>query len=100
MGSTPWKGQPLHAGFSTLIAGKEVELDIAIPASQLPTMSGQESSSINISSMTPAISDALGAQSSRYFISPVSFYATKPKVKGPRYAVSRYCCVTTYIYGL
>jgi len=88
MGSIPWKGQPLHAGFSTLIAGKEVELDVAISPSQLPTMSGQESSSIDTSSATPDISGALEGQSSRYFVSPVSFYATKPKVKGPRYPVS------------
>ena len=87
MGSIPWKGQPLHAGFSTFIAGKEVALDVAISASQLPTMGGQESSSIDTSSVTLDTPKALGDQSSRYFVSPVSFYATKPKVKGPRYPV-------------
>ena len=47
----------------TFIAGKEVALDVAISASQLPTVSGQESSSIDTSSATPDIPNALADQS-------------------------------------
>ncbi|KAF8972939.1 P-loop containing nucleoside triphosphate hydrolase protein [Flammula alnicola] len=61
MGNTSWKGQVLQPGFRTFIGGKEVELDIAVSASQLP-------------------------DTQQKFVAPTSFYAnlnSKPKAKGP-----------------
>jgi hypothetical protein len=90
MGSVPWKGQPLYTGFSITIAGKEVELDLAVSASQLPTLSGHEKNSADISRTNDMILDAPETPAAKKFVPPASFYgASKPKVKGPR-------CVAMY----
>jgi DNA repair and recombination protein RAD54B len=93
MGSVPWKGQALYAGFSTTISGKEVELDVAVSASQLPIMFGHEKNSAD----TPPISDTVlhipEPQATKQFIPPTNFYASsKPRVKGPR------CVTEIYLY--
>lgn len=84
MGSTSWKGQTLSSGFSTLIAGKEVELDIQVSASQLPTIQGSGVFSLG----NPFSPDSVGtvkpnATIDQKFVAPTSFYApAPPKVKG------------------
>jgi hypothetical protein len=97
MGSVPWKGQALHAGFSITIAGKEVELDVAVPASQLPTMSGHEKISADSPSTNDMVLDAVEPRASKHFVAPASFYATtpKPKAKGPRCVAGIYFCLAS-----
>ena len=97
MGSVPWKGQSLHAGFNIVIAGKEVELDSAVSASLLPKLSECEtppdrpSTSCTIVDPEPA--------SSKQFIPPMRFYGTpKPKVKGPR-CVNRIYTILPYLHA-
>ena len=84
MGSTSWKGQTLSSGFSTSIAGKEVELDIQVSASQLPRIQGPgafplaKPSSPDSTNTVPPM-----ATVDQKFIAPASFYApAPPKVKG------------------
>lgn len=84
MGSISWKGQTLSSGFSTSIAGKEVELDIQVSASQLPTIQGSEvfplSKPSSPDSADTVLSDATIDQK---FVAPTVFYApAPPKVKG------------------
>ncbi|KDR75393.1 hypothetical protein GALMADRAFT_249441 [Galerina marginata CBS 339.88] len=86
MGSAPWKGQSLHSGYKTFIGGKEVELDLAVSASQLPAIKGSE---INISQdeelpESPATVPLVEANQNQKFVAPTSFYGTtKPKSKQP-----------------
>lgn len=80
MGSTSWKGQTLSSGFSTSIAGKEVELDIQVSASQLPTIQG---SGIGNPSSPDSVGTVKPATIDQKFVAPTSFYApAPPKVKG------------------
>ena len=82
MGSTSWKGQTLSSGFSTSIAGKEVELDIQVSASQLPTIQGPGVFPLgnpldSVDTVRP------NATIDQKFIAPTAFYApAPPKVKG------------------
>jgi len=100
MGSVPWKGQVLHAGFSITIAGKEVELDAAVSASQLPTMPSHEKSSQDTPPTSDTVVDAPEPQATKQFVPPTNFYApSKPKVKGPRYAGRIYICSGITLYG-
>jgi hypothetical protein len=81
MGSTSWKGQTLSSGFSTSIAGKEVELDIQVSASQLPTIQG--SGLLPLGSPSSPDSAPPNATIDEKFIAPTSFYAPPPpKAKG------------------
>lgn len=89
MGSTPWKGQTLCSGFSTSIGGKEVELDVEVPASALPDIIGSE-----VFDKGPGIPDEPPApvapppkpEHVQRFYAPTNFYAKSaplPKAKGP-----------------
>ena len=84
MGSTSWKGQTLSSGFSTSIAGKEVELDIQVSASQLPTIQGSAVFPLG----NPESPDSIdtvppNATIDRKFVAPTTFYApAPPKVRG------------------
>lgn len=84
MGSTSWKGQTLSSGFSTLIAGKEVELDIQVSASQLPTIQGSVVFPLgNLSSPDSVGTVKPNVSINQKFVTPTSFYApAPPKVKG------------------
>lgn len=82
MGSVPWKGQALYAGFNITIAGKEVELDVAVAASQLPA---HEKQSADPPTSSDSVVDTPQPLATKQFVAPASFYASsKPKVKGPR----------------
>ena len=84
MGSSSWKGQILSSGFSTSIAGKEVELDIQVSASQLPTIQGSGGFPLGNPSSPDSVSTAkANATIDQKFVAPTSFYApAPPKVKG------------------
>lgn len=84
MGSTSWKGQTLSSGFSTSIAGKEVELDIQVSASQLPTIQGSGVFPLgNPSSLDSVDTMPPNATIDQKFVAPTAFYAPAPsKVKG------------------
>lgn len=86
MGSTSWKGQILSSGFSTSIAGKEVELDIQVSASQLPTIQGSGVFALdnpNPSSSDDADTVPPNSIVDQKFVAPTAFYAhAPPKVKG------------------
>ena len=85
MGSIPWKGRALHAGLKATIAGKEVELDVAVSASQLPSMDADKTVTSDIPSTSSALLDTPQPSTSKHFVAPASFYAaSKPKTKGPR----------------
>lgn len=81
MGSTSWKGQTLSSGFNISVAGKEVELDIQVSASQLPTIQG--SGVLAPSSFDGADTVPPNTTIDQKFVAPTSFYApAPPKVKG------------------
>jgi hypothetical protein len=84
MGSTSWKGQTLSSGFSTSIAGKEVEFDIQVSASQLQTIQGSGAFPLgNPSSLDSVGTEKPNATIDQKFVAPTSFYApAPPKVKG------------------
>lgn len=84
MGSSSWKGQTLSSGFSTSIAGNEVELDIQISASQLPTVQGSGFFPLgNSSSPDSVVTAPPNATIDRKFVAPTAFYAPAPlKSKG------------------
>jgi len=82
MGSTSWKGQTLSPGLSTSIAGKEVELDVQVSASQLPTIQGSGVSNPS----SPDAADVVPPNPTidQRCVPPTAFYApAPPKVKGP-----------------
>jgi hypothetical protein len=78
MGSTSWKGQTLSSGFSTSIAGKEVELDIQVSASQLPTMQGSGFFPLGNPSSPDGDAVPPNATVNQKFIAPTAFYAPAP----------------------
>jgi hypothetical protein len=84
MGSTSWKGQTLGSGFSTSIAGKEVEFDIQVSASQLPTTQGSGGFPLGNSSSPDSVDTVPpNATINQKFVAPTAFYApAPPKVKG------------------
>ena len=89
MGSTPWKGQTLCSGFSTTIGGKQVELDVEVPASALPDIIGSEvfdkGPDIPEEPPAPAFPPPQPEPIQR-FSAPTNFYAKSaplPKAKGP-----------------
>ena len=84
MGSTSWKGQTLSSGFSISIAGKEVELDIQVLASQLPTTQGSGVFPLgNPSSPDSADTVSPNGTIDQKFVAPTAFYApAPPKLKG------------------
>lgn len=89
MGSTPWKGQILCSGFSTSIGGKEVELDVEVPASALPDIIGSEvfDKGPDIPEDPPApVVPPPKPEPAQRFNAPTNFYAKSaplPKAKGP-----------------
>lgn len=84
MGSIPWKGRTLHAGLKATIAGKEVELDVAVSASQLPSVDADKPATSD-TPLSNALLDTPQPSTSKYFVATSSFYATsRPKAKGPR----------------
>ncbi|KAF8813639.1 hypothetical protein BYT27DRAFT_7334698 [Phlegmacium glaucopus] len=85
MGSTSWKGQTLSPGFSTSIAGKDVELDNQVSASQLPTIQGSEVFALgNPSDGTDTVPP--NSTVDQKIVPSTTFYApAPPKVKGPLY---------------
>jgi len=104
MGSTAWKGQPLHSGYRCYIGGKEVELDSRVSASLLPTITGAPKDSDSRNSMSsPGLSltsphnnpagmvhlRSIGSsvENSKKFVAPTSFYGTPVNLrpKGPLY---------------
>lgn len=94
MGTTPWKGQPLIAGFKAFIGNKEVELDTPVSISQLPATKGVEQLKLVPDSMqqmsdmpnTPEIKQ-------KPFIPPASFYAKQsPKIKTKGPLQVHFCC--------
>jgi len=79
MGSTIWKGRNLTSGVHTFIGGKEVELDVAVSASQLPTVQGMQLDN----SVTDELVEPPSKQPAR-FLAPINFYSNpKPKAKEP-----------------
>ena len=84
MGSTSWKGQTLISGFSTSIGGKEVELDIQVSASQLPTIQGSGGFPLdNHTSLDSVDTVKPNTTIDQKFVAPTAFYApVLPKVKG------------------
>jgi len=85
MGTTPWKGDPLHSGFKLFIGGKEVELDIPVSSSQLPDTKGAEIG-LSIAGVGDDIdsNDPLKTEMIQKFITPANFYGiVKTKPKGP-----------------
>lgn len=97
MGSAPWKGDTLVAGYRTYIGGREVELDSQVNASQLPGLMGSSLASggdISIDSSGIAeppnqmdCSETRDTPPVAKFVAPTSFYGTpiKKKPKGPLY---------------
>ena len=94
MGSTIWRGDILHCGYQTCMAGKEIELDNQIPASQLPAIVGVhrdlETDSDSPPRPTSMLPQALAVKTNsippgRGFIDPTSFYGApaKPKLNKP-----------------
>ena len=84
MGSTSWKGQILSSGFSTSIAGKEVELDIQVSASQLPTIQGSGIFPLGNPECFESV-DTVPPNTTidQKFVAPTTFYApAPPKAKG------------------
>ncbi|KAJ7039247.1 SNF2 family N-terminal domain-containing protein [Mycena alexandri] len=89
MGTTPWKGDPLHSGYFVYIGGKEVELDCEVSLQDLPAVPGGHADD----KMAPAIENPAAATSAsigsptKTFVAPTSFYgpqaASKAKPKGP-----------------
>ncbi|KIM45152.1 hypothetical protein M413DRAFT_441835 [Hebeloma cylindrosporum] len=86
MGTTPWKGDPLHSGFKLFIGGKEVELDAPVTSSQLPDTKGAEPGLL----VDRVGDDAIGGddppktEMPQRFITPANFYGiVKTKAKGP-----------------
>jgi DNA repair and recombination protein RAD54B len=101
MGSTAWKGDALYSGYHTYIAGKEVELDGKISASQLPIIVGTSKDpevdcevpfeqNLFLASASKFATSALSPEPKKTtsvttFVTPTSFYGmpAKPKPKGP-----------------
>lgn len=91
MGSILWKGQTLCSGFSTSIGGKEVELDVEVPASALPDIIGSEvfDKGPDVPEEPPALVVLPPKpEPVQRFNAPTNFYAKSaplPKAKGPLY---------------
>ncbi|KAF9559847.1 hypothetical protein CPC08DRAFT_742940 [Agrocybe pediades] len=84
MGSTPWKGQVLSSGLHTYIGGKEVELDVAVSGSLLPTVQGMgmQPDEPPDDELEPNPTSA-SKQPARY-VAPATFYTpSKAKAKEP-----------------
>ncbi|KAJ7782862.1 P-loop containing nucleoside triphosphate hydrolase protein [Mycena metata] len=89
MGTTPWKGDPLHGGYFVYIGGKEVELDCEVSLADLPAVAGGHADDRT----APAIGNPAAATSAfigsptKTFVAPTSFYGpqapSKAKPKGP-----------------
>ena len=100
MGSTVWKGDTLCAGYSFYVDEKELELDIEIQSTQVPShikfpqrediSNGTSNPSKSTSPKTPPRSEVTRAVPTTVptrFVPPASFYGMgKPKPKGPLYA--------------
>ena len=87
MGTAPWKGQILQSGFKTMIGGKEVELDTAIPPSQIPKARGMDLPVQDIEDAPESPAKAAPtAPVNQKFIAPANFYGSpKPKTKQALY---------------
>jgi hypothetical protein len=90
MGTTPWKGDPLHGGYHVYIGGKEVELDCEVTLEDLPSIAGghaDEKPAPAIQNPASIASDSIGSPATKSFVAPTSFYGpqapSKPKLKGP-----------------
>ncbi|KAJ6607761.1 SNF2 family N-terminal domain-containing protein [Mycena sp. CBHHK59/15] len=96
MGTTPWKGDPLHSGYRVYIGGKEVELDSEVESGDLPILGGPghnfDNGTAPPAPNPPSAIDASAsigspAISSKTFVAPTSFYGpqapSKTKTKGP-----------------
>ncbi|KAJ7188473.1 SNF2 family N-terminal domain-containing protein [Mycena filopes] len=89
MGTTAWKGDPLHGGYHIYIGGKEVELDCQVSLEDLPAVAGGHADDKTAPAIqNPAVltSDSLGSPT-KTFVAPTSFYGpqapSKAKPKGP-----------------
>lgn len=91
MGTTAWKGDPLHSGYKCYIGGKELELDCEVSASQLPDIIGPKGSAFEAVPPPPLLLPPVAtddiASPAKKFVAPISFYgaAPKSKPKGPLY---------------
>ncbi|KAF9484481.1 hypothetical protein BDN70DRAFT_872506 [Pholiota conissans] len=86
MGTTPWKGQPLVPGLVTHIAGKEVELNVAVSMSQLPETKSTEQTMLVEDPVQDIFDIPTLEIKQKPFIPPTSFYgkaAPRCKAKGP-----------------
>ncbi|KAJ7124910.1 SNF2 family N-terminal domain-containing protein [Mycena epipterygia] len=90
MGTTPWKGDPLYAGYKLYIGGKEVELDCQVSLEDLPSGGyGDDKSAVPAPNPAGVAETTIGSPAigPKTFVAPTSFYGpqapSKVKPKGP-----------------
>lgn len=106
LGTAPWDGRPLHSGYAIRMAGRDVELDSQITATQMPNIIGSTEQPDADEEMISEPSQLAGPSflkqalrkesvqeeptSAPKFVAPTSFYgasAPKAKQKGPLFVV-------------